>query len=570
MALPAIAATVGKKVAKSAVKAGAKKVKSKAKMKVSKLSEMANEKVQDKLGAEGGKVKKRRGRPKKFQTLAEVQADINLRELKKAQEKLRKEKLKNKAKISPSKLTAPPETGLMQLEEKVKVNAEKITIIKNIQQTHRVNHQKEKSEIAEINGVLSGIAQFIKADYESRASAADKENQKLRDDAAQEEQNKKEKGLESTGKTVARIGKISIGIVSPVKGIFQKLMDAVTAVGLGIVGNAAFKFLARPEIFEKLTSVFDFIGKHFKWVLGGLGAIAVIGIIAPIVAVASAIGTVIAVIASAAVIVAKIALIIGGIVLAIKGATDVFKWLRGDMLGDSKVSDARKENRELMKEQGVEKAHISGIFGERYRVERDGEMVKLKYKELTPDEQAIVDQFKARDQEIKDLTKERNNEKKAERKRIKKERKESEEHAELKAMPRGKERGELFDAFHKETNRLVKERHDEIEADFEKKLNYRKIGGDASGLTMVGEDGPEIVDFKTAVNIVPAHRTQETLKTLGESGGTNVITMDLPPITTPAPELNIGAPPANTEQDIPSINPFNTYMVLTPEILKIS
>ena len=97
-----------------------------------------------------------------------------------------------------------------------------------------------------------------------------------------------------------------------------------------------------------------------------------------------------------------------------------------------------------------------------------------------------------------------------------------------------------------------------------------KRQGDASGLTMVGEDGPEIVDFKTAVNVVPAHRTQETLKTLGESGGTNVITMDLPPITTPAPEVNVGAPPANTEQDIPSINPFNTYMVLTPEILKIS
>jgi len=573
MALPAIAATVGKKVAKSAVKAGAKKVKSKAKMKVSKLSEMANEKVQDKLGAEGGKVKKRRGRPKKFQTLAEVQADINLRELKKAQEKLRKEKLKNKAKISPSKLTAPPETGLMQLEEKVKVNAEKITIIKNIQQTHRVNHQKEKSEIAEINGVLSGIAQFIKADYESRASAADKENQKLRDDAAQEEQNKKEKGLESTGKTVARIGKISIGIVSPVKGIFQKLMDAVTAVGLGIVGNAAFKFLARPEIFEKLTGVFDFIGKHFKWVLGGLGAIALIGIVAPIVAVASAIGTVIGVIASAAVIVAKIALIIGGIVLAIKGATDVFKWLRGDMLGDSKVSDARKENRELMKEQGVEKAHISGIFGERYRVERDGEMVKLKYKELRPDEQAIVDQFKARDQEIKDLTAERNAEKKSEDKRIRKERRETDEYNEIKAMSGGmfnNERMKLFDTYHKETDRLVKERKDEIEADFEKKLNYRKIGGDASGLTMVGEDGPEIIDFKTAVNVVPAHRTQETLKTLGDSGGTNVITMDLPPITTPAPEVSMGAPPANEEQDIPSINPFNTYMVLTPEILKIS
>ena len=94
------------------------------------------------------------------------------------------------------------------------------------------------------------------------------------------------------------------------------------------------------------------------------------------------------------------------------------------------------------------------------------------------------------------LPRERNNEKKAERKRIKKERKESEEHAELKAMPRGKERGELFDAFHKETNRLVKERHDEIEADFEKKLNYRKIGGDASGLTMVGEDALRLLILK--------------------------------------------------------------------------
>ena len=459
----------------------------------------------------------------------------------------------------------------MKIEEQVKVNTEKITIIKNIQKTHRTNHQKEKSEIAEINNVLSGIAEFIKADYQSRVDAADKDNAQMREDAAKDDQKQKEKGLESAGKKSSdRVGKTAQGIISPVKGVFQRLMDAVTAIGLGIVGNAAFKFLAQPEIFEKIGGAFDFIAKHFKWVLGALGAIALIGIVAPIIGIASAIGTVIGAVAAAAAIVAKVALVIGGIVLLIKGATDVFKWLRGDMLGDSKVSDARKENRDMMKEQGVEKAHISGIFGERYRVERDGEMVKLKYKELTPDEQAIVDQFKARDQEIKDLTKERNDEKKAERKRIKKERKESEEHAELKAMPRGKERGELFDAFHKETKRLVKERHDEIEADFEKKLNYRKIGGDASGLTMVGEDGPEIVDFKTAVNVVPAHRTQETLKTLGESGGTNVITMDLPPITTPAPEVNVGAPPANTEQDIPSRNPFNPYMVLTPEILKIS
>ena len=517
--------------------------------------------------------KKGRGRPKKFQTLAEVEADINLREYQKLKKKFDKLKASKKAKITPAKLSPAfyaLDAGL-KLEEENKVQTEKITKLITIQKLHRTNHQKEKSEIAEINNVLTGIAEFIKSDYESRVDAVDKENDQMRDDAAKEDQAKKEKGLEATGKkTGDKIGKISQGIVSPVKGVFQRLMDAVTAIGLGIGASAAFKFLARPEIFEKLTGVFDFIGKHFKWILGGLGAIALIGIIAPIVGIASAIGAVIGAIAAAAVIVAKIALIIGGIILAIKGATDVFKWLRGDMLGDSKVSDARKENRENMKEQGVEKAHISGIFGERYRVERDGEMVKLKYSELNPDEQAIVDQFKARDQEIKDLTKERNNEKKAEKKRIKKERKESDEHAELKAMPRGKERGELFDAFHKETNRLVKERHAEIEEEFEKKLNYRKIGGDASGLTLVGEEGPEIVDFKTAVNVVPSHRTQETLQTLGQSGGTKIVAMDLPPIKAPTPEVNVGSSPATETEEIPSVNPFNNYMVLTPEILRFN
>ena len=573
MALPAIAATVGKKVAKKAVKAGTEKVKKKAKMKVSKVSDMVNENVQDKLGVEDGKIKKRRGRPKKFQTLAEVEADINLRELKKAQAKLKKEKEKNKkAKIQPSKLIAPPESGLMKIEEQVKVNTEKITIIKNIQKTHRTNHQKEKSEIAEINNVLSGIAEFIKADYQSRSDAADKENAQMREDAAKDDQKQKEKGLESAGKKSSdRVGKTAQGIISPVKGVFQRLMDAVTAIGLGIVGNAAFKFLARPEIFEKIGGAFDFIAKHFKWVLGALGAIALIGIVAPIIGIASAIGTVIGAVAAAAAIVAKVALVIGGIVLLIKGATDVFKWLRGDMLGDSKVSDARKENRDMMKEQGVEKAHISGIFGERYRVERDGEMVKLKYKELTPDEQAIVDQFKARDQEIKDLTKERNNEKKKEKKRIVAERKGSEEFKDIQAIRKKSEKRKLRNEFDKETDRLVKERHDEIEAEFEKKLNYRKVGGDASGLTMVGEDGPEIVEFKTAVNVVPAHRTQETLKTLGDSGGTNIITMDLPPVTAPTPQVSGSQQTPSTEVErIPSVNPFNSYMVMTPQILRIS
>ena len=249
---------------------------------------------------EGDAPKKGRGRPKKLQTLAEVEADINLREFQKLKKKFDKLKASKKAKITPAKLSPAfyaLDAGL-KLEEENKVQTEKITKIITIQKLHKVNHQKEKSEIAEINNVLTGIAEFIKSDYESRVQDEDSKNAQLREDESKKDQADKEKGLEATGKkTNDKIGKQSQGIISPVKGVFQRLMDAVTAIGLGIVGNAAFNFLAKPEIFEKLGGVFDFITKHFKWVLGGLGAIALIGIIGPIIGIASAVGTVIAAIA---------------------------------------------------------------------------------------------------------------------------------------------------------------------------------------------------------------------------------------------------------------------------------
>ena len=145
---------------------------------------------------------------------------------------------KTRAKISPAKFYAL-DAGL-KLEEENKIQAEKITKIITIQKLHKVNHQKEKSEIAEINNVLTGIAEFIKSDYESRIQDEDSKNAQLREDESKKDQADKEKGLEATGKkTNDKIGKQSQGIISPVKGVFQRLMDAVTAIGLGIVGNAA-------------------------------------------------------------------------------------------------------------------------------------------------------------------------------------------------------------------------------------------------------------------------------------------------------------------------------------------
>ena len=47
--------------------------------------------------------------------------------------------------------------------------------------------------------------------------------------------------------------------------------------------------------------------------------------------------------------------------------------------------------------------------------------------------------------------------------------------------------------------------------------------------------------------------------------------MDLPPIKAPTPEVSTSQQVSSNDVEmIPSVNPFNSYMVLTPEILKIS
>ena len=94
----------------------------------------------------GGKLRASKRRKSK-KSVEQIQAEIDAKDKAIADRKAAKRA--ERAKISPAKFYAL-DAGL-KLEEENKVQTEKITIIKNIQKIHRTNHQKEKSEIAEIN-----------------------------------------------------------------------------------------------------------------------------------------------------------------------------------------------------------------------------------------------------------------------------------------------------------------------------------------------------------------------------------------------------------------------------------
>ena len=65
--------------------------------------------------------------------------------------------------------------------------------------------------------------------------------------------------------------------------------------------------------------------------------------------------------------------------------------------------------------------------------------------------------------------------------------------------------------------------------------------------------------------------SNETLAMLADGANqVNIITEDLPPITTPMPAVPIKeGVTANAAEPVSSINPLNDYMIFTPQLLGI-
>ena len=469
-------------------------------------------------------------------------------------------------KINQSKFIMPPESGL---EEKVQTNTVKITKIITINKLHRENHQKDKSDFIKTKTLVQEIAETLQRDFEDRSDKQKKDKSDVAKESAKDAFDEEEKDLESKKKD-KDVKKKTKTFVSPFTGILQKIKGVVLAIGGGILANAAFKYLGDPANYEKITSFFGFIQKHWKWVMGGLGAIAAIALAAPLVAVAATIGTVVAAIAGVAIVVAKIALAVGVIVGIIMGANKLFKWLRG---GD-KAADARKANREALNEAGVKRTRNK--FGKAgFDVMRDGKKTFVKYDDLTEEERSAVDKFKAEDQRIKDVTAERNKTSTDRKKQIGIDRKNTEEYKNIEAMPKGKEKRIAMDEFKLETIRLQQESDKKTASEFAGKMKdesliSRKIGGDTSGKALVGENGPEIVEFKTATSLKRAETTQQILKDMSEGGGgVQIINQELPPVRASIPEVKVASPPATEVESVSSTNAFNQYMTFVPELLNI-
>ena len=464
--------------------------------------------------------KRGRGRPKKLQTLAEVQADINLKEFKKAQKKLDAAKLMNKNAKGTEKL-------LMQS-----------------------------------NMILADIAKIISTDLAVEQEKEKEEIDKLREEQNKGKVSKDEKSVESTGKKVANgLKKTSMKALQPVSNMFDNLKNLAATLGIGILGNAAFKFIRDPENSEKIAKFFGFIQKNAKFILAGMGILAALPLIGTLTGVIGAIKIAfsgLAFVMANPVILGAIALIGAPFAVALAGGK-LLEFVQNKVTGGSNFQDAHDKLDQILKDNNIRKV------GDNYKVftgsSRQIGQGKGARRDLNAEEQKILDDVLKKREQLNQLRDDM--------------RAEMDKQKETVTMSGtktgGRNKGDKY--FTKEDNQKKADLEASVRADFEAKIpdivGLQRGGRGARGRSyLVGERGPELFTPDTGGQIT---NSNETLAMLAEGANqVNIITEDLPPITTPMPDVPVkDGVIANEAEPVSSINPLNDYMMFTPQLLGI-
>ena len=464
--------------------------------------------------------KKRRGRPKKLQTLAEVEAEINLKEFKKAQKKLDAAKLMNKNAKGTEKL-------LMQS-----------------------------------NMILADIAKIISTDLAVEQEKEKEEIDKLREEQNKGKVSKDEKSVESTGKKVANgLKKTSMKALQPVSNMFDNLKNLAATLGIGILGNAAFKFIRDPENSEKIAKFFGFIQKNAKFILAGMGILAALPLISTLGGVIGAIKIAfsgLAFVMANPVILGAIALIGAPIGLAIAGGK-LMEFIQNKVTGGSNFQDAHDKLDQILKDNNIRKV------GKNYKVftgsSKQIAQGKGSRRDLNAEEQKILDDVLKKREQLNQLRDDMRAEMDKQKATV----------TMSGTKTTGKNKGDKY--FTKDDMQKKSDLEAQVRADFEAKIpdivGLQRGGRGARGRSyLVGEQGPELFTPNTDGQIT---NSNETLAMLADGANqVNIITEDLPPITTPMPDVPVkDGVIANEAEPVSSINPLNDYMIFTPQLLGI-
>ena len=157
-------------------------------------------------------------------------------------------------------------------EKATKVNAEKITRIKNIIQTNKKNvaDQLKSQDNSAVFTEIAGKVQSIASTLEQQQKFDKGQVTQSRQQQQKKKATAREKMLETGGGALAAVKGTAEKIASPIQGIFDKLFNFITNVVLGRAIFKMFEWFQDKENKKKIETIFRFIKDWWPTLLAGL------------------------------------------------------------------------------------------------------------------------------------------------------------------------------------------------------------------------------------------------------------------------------------------------------------
>jgi len=415
-----------------------------------------------------------------------------------------------------------------------KINKDKLLGTKGVQKTNAL--------LMESNKILIDIASVISTDFTTRIEGEKQELRDLQSKRQKGEVAEKEGKLEGKGQSTNKISAAAQKMMQPIMGAFDKIKELVSIIGLGILGSGALEFLKDPANLEKVKGFFDFIAKHWKWVLGGLGVLVALKFVGPII-------TLVKVVRKAVKILLKFGKFVKNLPKRLRVTRKLiqraFKKKFGTKVGTkigtkigqkvTKKVATKTVTKVAVKSAGkglgksvLKKIPLVGLgLGAAFAIDRlrggdwSGALMELGSgaASMIPGVGTAVSV----------------------------------------ALDAGLIAKDVVDAKNQEATEGGE-------------VTARKTGGNISKGKpyLVGEGGPELFKPNISGSLLRAGATAETLKTLAEDESPNIIQMDLPAIKSAPPTVPTKSVPANEVELISPVNTLNEYMLVVPDLLGIS
>ena len=146
------------------------------------------------------------------------------------------------------------------------IRAKKAEAIKaeNLKGPETVSTESAATTLTETNRILAQIQNQLAIDFASRIAEKRQTLKLSRKTVRKKKLGEKEEFVERGKKLKESSKSFGEKILSPVKSIFDKLINFLTLVGAGIALNAAFEWLSDDENRKKLVRVFTFLKDHWK------------------------------------------------------------------------------------------------------------------------------------------------------------------------------------------------------------------------------------------------------------------------------------------------------------------